>query len=203
MVSKNEQSLILYRHLSALKPYSENSIRKSFNGHDFRQSLQTMHFSGLNLSFQSGSPIVSAWEKQAEAQLPQLIHRLSSYEILLASGLTVTPLSVRKARPCSSNSSSASSSTSNFPDFPASPAFPDLEAAAQRARTQADGTALAPPDAARREAADLEVAALARRMRTQGAALLKAALLHQAGQVFPGKAFRPAALPAMESQRQL
>ena len=42
--------------------------------------------------------------------------------------------------------------TAVFPDFPASPAFPDLEAAAQRARTQADGTALAPPDAARREA---------------------------------------------------
>ena len=93
--------------------------------------------------------------------------------------------------------------TAVFPDFPASPAFPDLEAAAQRARTQADGTALAPPDAARREAADLEVAALARRMRTQGAALLKAASLRQAKQAFPGKAFRPAALPAMESQGQL
>ena len=29
---------------------------------------------------------------------------------------------------------------SGFPDFPASQAFPDLEAAAQRARAQADGT---------------------------------------------------------------
>ena len=93
--------------------------------------------------------------------------------------------------------------TAVFQDFPVSPVFPALEAAAQRARAQADGTALAPPDAARREAADLEIAALARRMRTQGATLLKAASLRQAKQAFPGKAFQPAALPAMESQGQL
>ena len=89
--------------------------------------------------------------------------------------------------------------TAVFRDFPVSP---DLEAAAQRARAQADGTALAPPDVARREAADLEIAVLARRMRTQGATLLKAASLRQAKQAFPGKAFQPAALPAMESQGQ-
>ena len=77
--------------------------------------------------------------------------------------------------------------TAVFQDFPVSP---DLEAAAQRARAQADGTALAPPDAARREAADLEIAALARRMRTQEATLLKAASLRQAEQAFPGKAFQ-------------
>ena len=90
--------------------------------------------------------------------------------------------------------------TAVFRDFLVSP---DLEAAAQRARAQADGTALAPPGAARQEAADLEIAALARRMQTQGAALLKAASLRQAKQAFPGKVFRPAALPAMESQGQL
>ena len=90
-----------------------------------------------------------------------------------------------------------------FQVFPVSPVFPALEAAAQRTRAQADGTALAPPDAARREAADLEIAALARRMRTQGATLLKAASLRQAKQAFPWKVFRPAALPAMESQGQL
>ena len=89
-----------------------------------------------------------------------------------------------------------------FQVFPVSPVFPALEAAAQRARAQADGTALAPPDTARRAAADLEIAALARRMRTQGATLLKAASLRQAKQAFPGKAFQPAALPAMESQGQ-
>lgn len=93
--------------------------------------------------------------------------------------------------------------TAVFQDFPVSPVFPALEAAAQRTRAQADGTALAPPDAARQEAADLEIAALARRMQTQGAALLKAASLRQAKQAFPGKVFRPAALPAMESQGQL
>lgn len=92
---------------------------------------------------------------------------------------------------------------SGFQDFPVSPVFPALEAAAQRARAQADGTALALPDTARRAAADLEIAALARRMRTQEATLLKAASLHRAKQAFPGKAFQPAALPAMESQGQL
>ena len=90
--------------------------------------------------------------------------------------------------------------TAVFLDFQV---FPDLEAAAQRARAQADGTALAPPDTARRAAADLEIAALARRMQTQGAALLKAASLHRAKQDFQGKVFRPAALPAMENQGQL
>lgn len=52
--------------------------------------------------------------------------------------------------------------TAVFQDFPVSPVFLALEAAAQRARAQADGTALAPPDTARRAAADLEIAALAR-----------------------------------------
>ena len=48
------------------------------SGQLFRQSLQAMHFSGSKCRRQSGGVILNAPAKQADAQLPQWMHRLSS-----------------------------------------------------------------------------------------------------------------------------